>query len=160
MELDTDTFLVTVYCLVDEIYTQQFAAHKPRRRGRKPEMSDSEVLTLGLLAQWQRSRSEREFLRTTRKLLAPYFPRWLSVTHSQRKTPDVALIAGAVAGYLIALAIHLLPKNGPAGAILLNMAIFGAVVSYAMQCLSFILLRTRHANIPRPYTSPVGLIGA
>jgi len=40
---------------VDEVYAQQFVALKPRRRGRKAAMSDSEVLTLGLLAQWQRS---------------------------------------------------------------------------------------------------------
>ncbi len=40
------------------------------------------------------------------------------------------------------------------------MAVFGAVISYAMQCLSFILLRQRMPNIDRPYRSPVGVAGA
>jgi ethanolamine permease len=40
------------------------------------------------------------------------------------------------------------------------MAVFGAVISYAMQCLSFILLRRNLPNITRPYRSPVGVWGA
>src|SRR3989442_13853530 len=40
------------------------------------------------------------------------------------------------------------------------MAVFGAVVSYAMQCASFIFLRRRLPNIERPYRSPVGVWGA
>src|SRR4029079_12206738 len=42
----------------------------------------------------------------------------------------------------------------------LYMAVFGAVISYAMQCLSFILLRRKFPNITRPYKSPLGLVGA
>ena len=40
------------------------------------------------------------------------------------------------------------------------MAVFGAVISYFMQCLSFIMLRRRLPNIERPYRSPVGVWGA
>jgi ethanolamine permease len=43
---------------------------------------------------------------------------------------------------------------------LLYMAVFGAVISYFMQCLSFILLRRKYPNIERPYRSPVGEWGA
>jgi ethanolamine permease len=43
---------------------------------------------------------------------------------------------------------------------LLYMAVFGAVISYFMQRLSFILLRRRLPNIARPYRSPVGQWGA
>ena len=43
---------------------------------------------------------------------------------------------------------------------LLYMAVFGAVISYFMQCLSFILLRRKMPNIERPYRSPVGEWGA
>lgn len=108
MELDLDTFLTTVYCLVDDMYAQQFAAHKPRRPGRKPEMSDSEVLTLGLLAQWQRSRSEREFLRTTRRALAPYFPRWLSQSAFNRRLRDLAGVLAQLAPSIAARTTELL----------------------------------------------------
>jgi ethanolamine permease len=44
--------------------------------------------------------------------------------------------------------------------VLLNMAVFGAVISYAMQMLSFILLRQNLPNITRPYVSTLGVPGA
>ena len=40
------------------------------------------------------------------------------------------------------------------------MAVFGAVISYFMQCLAFIMLRRKLPNIERPYRSPVGVWGA
>ena len=91
---------------------------------------------------------------------AGYFPKWLSVTHGTRKTPHVALVAGAVLGYLVALGIYLLPQDSPVGAILLNMAVFGALISYIMQLLAFVLLRIRLPLIERPFVSPVGVPGA
>ena len=91
---------------------------------------------------------------------AGYFPRWLSLTHSKRETPHVALIAGAALGYGAALAIHGLGAKHPVGAVLLNLAVFGAVISYVLQMLSFILLRVRLPDIERPYRSPLGIFGA
>jgi len=96
---------------------------------------------------------------------AGYFPQWLSLTHKTRKTPHVALIAGGVVGYLLSLLIYQLGKSesvtaGQIVGALLYMAVFGAVISYAMQCLSFILLRRKMPNIERPYKSPVGIVGA
>jgi ethanolamine permease len=40
------------------------------------------------------------------------------------------------------------------------MAVFGAVIAYALQMLSYILLRVRLPNIERPYRSPLGVPGA
>jgi ethanolamine permease len=91
---------------------------------------------------------------------AGYFPTWLSVTHGQRKTPHRALIAGAALGYVVALAIHLMPNGSPVGAVLLNMAVFGAVLAYVLQLASFLTLRWKFASMPRPYVSPVGATGA
>jgi ethanolamine permease len=45
------------------------------------------------------------------------------------------------------------------GGTLLNMAVFGAMISYAMQGLSFILLRRNLPDIERPYRSPLGVRG-
>lgn len=91
---------------------------------------------------------------------AGYFPRWLSRTHPRRETPHVALVVGAIMGYAVALAIHGLGPESPVGAVLLNMAVFGAVISYVLQMLSFILLRRRLPGIERPYRSPLGIPGA
>ena len=46
--------------------------------------------------------------------------------------------------------INLLPES----------TVFGAMISYALQALSFILLRKNLPNIARPYRSPVGVAGA
>jgi ethanolamine permease len=96
---------------------------------------------------------------------AGYFPKWLSVTHGTRHTPHRALIAGAIVGYALAVLIYELGQRegvlaGQIVGALLNMAVFGAVISYFMQCLSFIMLRRKYPNIERPYRSPVGEWGA
>jgi ethanolamine permease len=91
---------------------------------------------------------------------AGYFPTWLSVTHGRRKTPHRALIVGALLGYAAALTIHLTPTGSPVGAVLLNMAVFGAVIAYVLQMASFLVLRWRFARMKRPYVSPVGALGA
>jgi ethanolamine permease len=96
---------------------------------------------------------------------AGYFPQSLSITHPTRNTPYVALIAGAVIGYILSLVIYFAgqSENALAGKIvgaLLYMAVFGAVISYFMQCLAFIVLRRKLPDIERPYRSPVGVWGA
>ncbi len=94
---------------------------------------------------------------------AGYFPHWLSLTHGTRNTPHIALIVGAIIGYIVAVLI----KYGeeifgqvPVGAVLLNMAVFGAVIAYIMQMISFVILRNKFPNIERPYVSPLGNAGA
>jgi ethanolamine permease len=92
---------------------------------------------------------------------AGYFPAWLSLTHKTRKTPHVALIAGAVIGYFIALGLEYgdaFLGGLPVGAVLLNMAVFGAVIAYVMQMIAFV--KIRDLDIERPYASPLGKPGA
>jgi ethanolamine permease len=94
---------------------------------------------------------------------AGYFPKFLSKTHGTRKTPHVALIAGAVVGYAVAVLVYILQREalGPqiVGA-LLNMAVFAAVISYILQMTSFVMLRKNLPNIERPYRSKWGIPGA
>jgi ethanolamine permease len=75
----------------------------------------------------------------------------------------VALVAGAVLGFVVMMAVYLIKGEGAGafiGAQLLNMAVFGAMISYALQALSFILLRRNLPSIERPYRSPTGEWGA
>jgi ethanolamine permease len=90
---------------------------------------------------------------------AGYYPHPLSVTGGKRQTPHVALVFGAVLGWIAAYIIYEW-GTGTVGAALLYMAVFGAVISYFMQSVSFVLLRRRLPNIKRPYRSPVGEWGA
>ena len=91
---------------------------------------------------------------------AGYFPTWLSVTHGTRETPQRALLAGSALGFAIALVIYLTPQGSPVGGVLLNMAVFGAVLAYVLQMVSFLVLRLRFPKMERPYRSPAGLVGA
>jgi ethanolamine permease len=90
---------------------------------------------------------------------AGYIPRWISRT-SAKRTPHRALLLGAVVGFLIALVISSLPGDSPVGAALLTMAVFGAVISYALVLLTYIALKRRRPDLARPYTSPLGVAGA
>jgi hypothetical protein len=71
--MDLDSFLVSLYVNVDDWWR---ASHPsiPRRPGRPALLADSEVLTLAILAQWPRFRSERDFWRFADAHLRPYFP--------------------------------------------------------------------------------------
>jgi ethanolamine permease len=93
---------------------------------------------------------------------AGYFPTWMSRTHPTRKTPHVALIVGAVAGYVVALAIEYGQSffgDVPVGGVLLNMAVFGAVIAYIMQMAAYLRIKSM-AGLERPYVSPLGRAGA
>lgn len=72
--LDVDTFLTTVYVLVDE-YAKAALPPEPRRVGRPPALCRSEVLTLALLEQWAIFPSERAFYRYAWRHLRGAFPR-------------------------------------------------------------------------------------
>jgi ethanolamine permease len=95
---------------------------------------------------------------------AGYFPAFLSVTHGTRKSPHVALIAGAVIGLAVMMVIWFY-RGAEAGATviggtLLNMAVAGAMLAYFMQGMSYIVLKTKFAHLARPYKSPFGIAGA
>jgi ethanolamine permease len=96
---------------------------------------------------------------------AGYFPKWMSITHGTRKTPWLALVLGAAVGIVLALILRWAGGQDSAFAAtvsgaLLNMAVFGAVISYGLQCISYVLLKRNYPNIERPYKSPLGNGGA
>jgi len=95
---------------------------------------------------------------------AGYYPAVMSVTHGTRKTPHIALFTGAGMGLAAIITVWFVlgaEKGGAViGATLLNMAVFGAMISYAFQGISFILLRRNMPHIERPYRSPLGIPGA
>jgi hypothetical protein len=75
--LDLDPFLVSLYVLVDDWWKLEHAS-RPPKIGRPALLSDSEVITLAIVAQWPRFRSERDFWRFAWAHLCPYFPTLLS----------------------------------------------------------------------------------
>jgi hypothetical protein len=60
--MDLDTFLISLYVLVDD-WWQAVRGRAARGTGRPALLTDPEVITLAILAQWPRFRSERDFWR-------------------------------------------------------------------------------------------------
>lgn len=101
MDLDTDTLLTTVYCLIDDWYRANLADRFAGRPGAKGKLSDSEVLTLAALAQWHGHRCETCFLRYARSHWLSYFPRLTSQSAVNRRVRQLwaalALLGPALA---------------------------------------------------------------
>jgi ethanolamine permease len=91
---------------------------------------------------------------------AGYYPKVLSLT-GRSQTPYISLIVGGVIGFVALIIVDALGgAGGVAGAIVLNIAVWGAVIAYVMQMLSFVILRRKFPNANRPYKSPWGVPGA
>jgi ethanolamine permease len=81
---------------------------------------------------------------------AGYLPRALSVT-TGRRVPAVALILPGIVGFALAAIFQ-------DGAKMINIAVFGATVSYVLMTLSHIVLRFREPDLERPYRTPGGVV--
>lgn len=80
---------------------------------------------------------------------AGYLPTWMSLT-TRRSTPAIALIVPGTIGFILAAVLR-------DGSLLINIAVFGATVSYVLLNLSHIVLRVREPELPRGYRTPGGI---
>ncbi|MDQ3627532.1 MAG: ethanolamine permease [Actinomycetota bacterium] len=87
---------------------------------------------------------------------AGYLPRMLSTTGS-RHTPWVALIVPGTIGFLLATFVSAAVGPALAGARMIQIAVFGATVSYILMMVSHIVLRRREPDLDRPYRAPGGV---
>jgi hypothetical protein len=87
--LDLDSFLVSLYVLVDDWWQEHHPCSAPKKPGRPALLTDPEVITLAILAQWPRFRSERDFWRFSRAHLRPYFPNLCSQSQLNRRVRSV-----------------------------------------------------------------------
>jgi hypothetical protein len=86
--LDLDSFLVSLYVLVEDWWKLEHSSQPPRA-GRPALLTDPEVITLAILAQWPRFRSERDFWRFAQAHLRPYFPKLCSQSQLNRRVRSV-----------------------------------------------------------------------
>ncbi|KAG7375941.1 hypothetical protein PHYPSEUDO_014829 [Phytophthora pseudosyringae] len=89
-----------------------------------------------------------------------FLPQILTRLHPTRGTMYVSLIAGSSIGFLVVLVLHFIIGDTRIGSVMINLALIGAVISYCFQLTSFIRLRMKEPNRPRPYRSPFGVTGA
>jgi ethanolamine permease len=88
---------------------------------------------------------------------AGYYPKFLSLTGA-RHTPYLALIVGAVIGFASLFVVQF--GGTEAGSVVLNIAVWGAVVAYLLQMTAYVILKVKHPEAKRPHVSPFGIAGA
>jgi ethanolamine permease len=106
---------------------------------------------------------------------AGYLPRLLSPTHPRRHTPWAALIVPGLISFGAIVMVDLLNRASAAqpgqslndaevttatGDLLIQIAVFSALISYALMMISFIVLRRREPNLERPFRTPGGVFTA
>ncbi len=88
MELDLETFLITLYVITDDWYQKVIRPKLPACGGPVPKLGDSEVLCLALAAQWRSGvpwRTERGFVRYALQHFRPFFPGMTSQSAFNRR---------------------------------------------------------------------------
>jgi hypothetical protein len=87
--MDLDSFLVSLYVFVDDWWKLNRSLEQPKI-GRPALLTDSEVITLAILAQWPRFCSERDFWRFASSHLRSYFPALCSQSQLNRRIRALA----------------------------------------------------------------------
>ncbi len=90
--MDLDTFLTTLYVLVDDWYKGEMSARFKRHAGPALQMSDSEVLTVAIAGQWRVGvpwRSERGIVRYMLNNGRSWFPSMLKRSQFNQRVRDL-----------------------------------------------------------------------
>lgn len=72
--MDLDTFIITAFCLVDDLMTTLLRERKLRQRGPAPSLADSEVLTMEVVGEYLGFSQDKALYRYFRRHFAHFFP--------------------------------------------------------------------------------------
>jgi hypothetical protein len=101
--MDLDTFLTTVYVVIDDWYSAEMATQMQRHAGPALKMSDSEVLTLAIAGQWRAGvpwQSERGLVRYMQAHGLGWFPQMLARSAFNERVRQLCLALVALQQYL------------------------------------------------------------
>lgn len=83
--IDFESLIITVFILVDDWYQAQGKTLKGQVPGAKPEMSDSEIMTLALIMDYLPFPGETQFIGFIRANYGQWFPKLLSQSQFNRR---------------------------------------------------------------------------
>src|SRR5215212_8630462 len=86
--MDIETFFTIVYVVVDDWYKQEIAQEVNKHAGGAIQLSDSEVLTLGIVGQWRVGvpwQSERGLVRWVQEHGRGMFPKMIGKSAFNRR---------------------------------------------------------------------------
>jgi len=93
--MDLDTFMTTLYVIVDDWFREKAMESLLKRSGPSPEMSDSEVLSVALAGQWRKGvpwDSERSLVRYMQKHGRKWFPKMLAKTAFNQRVRNLWMV--------------------------------------------------------------------
>ena len=101
--MDFDTFLTTLYVLVNDWYKAEGAIWARRHKAGELHMSDSEILKVALAGQWQVGvpwRSERGLVRYMQAHGRHWFPKMLARSGFNERVRNLGTLLAALQRYL------------------------------------------------------------
>ncbi len=72
--MDLDTFIVTVFCIIDDMLPDVIGEQPLRKRGPKPKLSDSEVLTIEIVGEYLGLNQDNAMFQYFRRHFTHFFP--------------------------------------------------------------------------------------
>ena len=72
--MDLDTFIITVFCWIDDILESLYQGRPLRQRGPKPALSDAEVLTMEVVGEYLGLSQDQALFRYFRQHYGHFFP--------------------------------------------------------------------------------------
>ena len=101
--IDFDSLLITIFVLVDDWYQIEGKALKGRTPGAKPEMSDSEILTLAVAMDYLPFPGETQFIGFIRANYRQWFPELLAQSQFNRRLRKLGQMLMKYFGYKLVM---------------------------------------------------------
>lgn len=94
--MDRDDFIISVYCLVCELYQIIAARYKIRGGGPEPTLSDEEVITIEICGEYFKENTDQDIFDYFQAHYQAYFPGLRERTLFVRQTANLWLIKAAI----------------------------------------------------------------
>ena len=72
--MDLDTYIVNIFCLVDDVMKTLYQDQKLRERGSEPTLSDGEVITIETIGEYLSLNQDKTIFKYFRSHFAHFFP--------------------------------------------------------------------------------------
>jgi hypothetical protein len=104
--VDLDNLIITIFCVIDDVMKKLYSGYRLRERGPDPQMSDSEVIAMESVGEFQGIDEDKAIFNYFRKHYAHFFPELEKIhrTTFTRQAANLWQIKEAVWQYILNLA--------------------------------------------------------
>ena len=94
--MDRDDFIITVYCLVCQMYQMIKARYSIRRGGPEPALTDEEVITIEICGEFFKENTDQEIFDYFQAHYQAYFPHLQDRSLFVRQATNLWLVKAAI----------------------------------------------------------------